>query len=115
MIHQFCRVGESAMIGGGARISRDVAPFCLAAERNALIGLNIVGIRRRGVARGAVREIKQAFRALNTPVGNLRELAASALLSGDFKSAEARGFLEFFRTGGGRGFARPRRGLEPDE
>ena len=47
VIHQFCRVGESVMIGGGARISRDVAPFTLATERNAMIGLNLVGLRRR--------------------------------------------------------------------
>ncbi len=48
VIHQFCRIGESAMIGGGARISRDVAPYTLATERNAMIGLNFVGLRRRG-------------------------------------------------------------------
>jgi UDP-N-acetylglucosamine acyltransferase len=108
VIHQFCRIGESAMIGGGARISRDIAPFAMATERNALIGLNVVGLRRRGLKREALDEIKRAFRALNTPVGNLRQIAAQALQRGEFASAEARSLLEFFQSGR-RGFARPRR------
>jgi UDP-N-acetylglucosamine acyltransferase len=114
VIHQFCRIGEGVMIGGGARISRDIAPFSLATERNAVIGLNIVGLRRRGLTREVVDEIKRAFRALNTPVGNLREIAASTLQRGTFASAEARSFLEFFQ-GGRRGFARARGRLAADE
>jgi UDP-N-acetylglucosamine acyltransferase len=114
VIHQFCRIGEGVMIGGGARISRDVAPFSLATERNAVIGLNIVGLRRLGLTREVVDEIKRAFRALNTPVGNLREIAASTLQRGTFASAEARSFLEFFQ-GGRRGFARTRGRLAADE
>jgi UDP-N-acetylglucosamine acyltransferase len=108
VVHQFCRIGEGAMIGGGARISRDIAPFCLAAERNAISGLNVVGLRRRGLKREAFREIKQAFGVIGTPVGNPRELATEALLRGGFNSPEARIFLEFFQ-GGRRGFARARR------
>ena len=114
VIHQFCRIGEGAMIGGGARISRDIAPFCLATERNAVIGLNVVGLRRRGLPRDVLQEIKRAFRALNTPVGNLRAMAAAALQHGSYSSAEARSLLEFFQ-GGRRGFARPRRGGAGDE
>ena len=108
VIHQFCRIGEGAMIGGGARISRDIPPFSLATERNALIGLNVVGLRRRGLTRETFDEIKRAFRALHVPVGNLREIAISTLQRGEFSSSEARAFLEFFQ-GGRRGFARSRR------
>jgi UDP-N-acetylglucosamine acyltransferase len=109
VIHQFCRIGEGVMIGGGARISRDVAPFTLATERNALVGLNVVGLRRRGLDRKVFSEIKRAFRALDTPVGDLRALASAALQSGDFASPEAQSFLRFFE-GGRRGFARTHRG-----
>jgi len=111
VIHQFCRIGEGAMIGGGARISRDIPPFSLATERNALIGLNVVGLRRRGLARATLDEIKRAFRAMHVPVGNLRDIAKSTLLQGGFSSSEARTFLEFFQ-GGRRGFARPRQDAE---
>ncbi len=107
VIHQFCRIGEGAMIGGGARISLDIAPFCMATERNSVIGLNVVGLRRRGLTPPVMDEIKRAFRALSAPVGNLREIAASTLQQGTFISAEARSLLEFFQAGR-RGFARPR-------
>jgi UDP-N-acetylglucosamine acyltransferase len=109
VIHQFCRIGESVMIGGGARISGDVAPFCMATERNTLIGLNLVGMRRRGIKKDAFNEIKRAWHVLNEPVGNLRDIAAAALQTEEFTSAEARTFLEFY-AGGKRGFARTRRG-----
>ncbi len=109
VIHQFCRIGEGVMIGGGARISNDVAPFCMATERNALIGLNVVGLRRRGISRDVFQELKRVFHALDQPVGNLREIAAAVLKTGEFHSAEAQSFLEFF-AGGRRGFVRSRRG-----
>ena len=114
VVHQFCRIGESVMVGGGARISRDIAPFTLVTERNALIGLNVVGLRRRGFKRDVIEEIKRAYRALDAPVGNLRELAAAQLASGAFTSPEARAFLDFYRRGR-RGFARSRRQLPEDE
>jgi UDP-N-acetylglucosamine acyltransferase len=114
VIHQFCRIGESAMIGGGARISRDIAPFCLATERNRVIGLNSVGLRRRGFSREVIDEIRRALRMVSTAVGNPRQLAAAALEGGGFSSGEARSFLAFF-AGGRRGFARHRRGVTADE
>jgi UDP-N-acetylglucosamine acyltransferase len=113
VIHQFCRIGEGVMIGGGARISLDIAPFCMATERNAVVGLNVVGLRRRGLTPAVMNEIKRAFRALCVPVGNLREIAAQTLQQGTFISAEARSLLEFFQSGK-RGFARPGQGNAGD-
>lgn len=104
-IHQFCRIGEGAMIGGGARISRDVPPFCMVTERNTLIGLNLVGLRRRGINRQVMAELKRAYHALSAPVGNLREIAAAMLKRSEVCSAEARKFLQFFE-GGRRQFVR---------
>ena len=111
-IHQFVRIGESAMLGGLARITRDVPPFTMAAERDELVGLNVVGLRRRGFKAPVVAELKEAFRTVCRPTGNPRELAAAALAGGAFASAEARRFLEFF-AGGRRGFLRTR-GIAPD-
>ncbi|MBS0374311.1 MAG: acyl-ACP--UDP-N-acetylglucosamine O-acyltransferase [Proteobacteria bacterium] len=106
-IHQFVRIGEGAMVGGLARITRDVPPFSMAAERDELVGLNVVGLRRRGLQAATLAEVKAAFRAACAPVGRPRELAAAALAGGGFASAEARRFLEFF-AGGRRGFLRTR-------
>ena len=114
-IHQYTRVGEGCMIGGLARISLNVPPFVMVAERDEVIGLNTVGLRRRGFAREAIRELKDAFRKVYFTPGNIREIAATVLASGTFRTPEALRFLEFFNTGR-RGFARPRReGMIEDE
>lgn len=107
-VHQFTRIGEGAMISGLARVTRDVAPFTMVAERDEVIGLNLVGLRRRGVPRESVVELKGAFREVYFTPGNIRDGAARALERGTYRTAEARGFLEFFTTGK-RGFARARR------
>jgi UDP-N-acetylglucosamine acyltransferase len=112
--HQFCRIGEGAMVGGLARISLDVPPFTMVAERNGLIGLNLVGLRRRGVRGTALAELKRALGHVCRAAGNPRELAEQALASGDYPSAEAQRFLAFF-LGGRRGFARPRGGADDDD
>ncbi len=108
VIHQFCLIGESAMIGGGARISLDVPAFTLVTERDGLIGLNLVGIRRRGLPRTAVRELKEAFRAIYNAQGSVRDHARAALAAGTFSEPAARQFLATF-VDGTRGCCRPRR------
>lgn len=105
-LHQFIRIGESAMVAGLARVTLDVPPFAMVAERDEIIGLNLVGLKRRGFPRETMRELKDAFRGVYFASGNIRTVAAG-LLPAAF-SPEARRFLEFF-GGGKRGFARARR------
>ena len=107
-VHQFVRIGESVMIGGLARITRDLAPYTIVAERDEVSGLNLVGLKRRGFARETIRELKEAFRAVYLEAGDIRQLAAAAQAGGLVKSVEATRFLEFF-SDGKRGFARPER------
>ena len=114
VIHQFCRIGDGVMIGGGARISLDVAPFLMATERNRIVGLNRVGLRRSGLPRATLDEIKRASGLLEAGVGNLRELARDMLRECSFQSLEARGFLQFF-IDGRRGFARSRRATRTEQ
>jgi len=106
--HQFTRIGEMAMIGGIARVTRDIAPFLLMGERDEVSGLNLVGLKRRGVDREAIVELKNAFRDVFLETGNIRQLAAEALASGKFVTNEAQRFLAFFSEGK-RGFARPKK------
>lgn len=115
-VHQFCRIGELCMVAGLARIALDLAPFTMSAERNEVIGLNLVGLRRRGVPREVVAELKAAFAAVysNKGSGNLRENAAAAVAGGAFSSATAQSFLAFF-SDGKRGFARLRRAGREDD
>jgi UDP-N-acetylglucosamine acyltransferase len=106
-IHQFVRVGEGAMVGGNASISRDVPPFTIVAERNALYGLNVVGLRRRKFDSAQVAQLKRAFRAVYGDVGDLRARAREAILAIE-GGVLATPFLAFFE-GGKRGFVRLRR------
>lgn len=106
--HQFVRVGQGTIVGGLSRITLDLPPFTMVAERDDVSGLNLVGLRRRGVSREGIAELKEAFRTVYSTTGNIREIAAKALASGRFPGAETRKFLEFF-AGGQRGFARARR------
>lgn len=103
-IHQFCRVGESAMVSGLSRISRDVAPFLMVAERDEVPGFNLVGLKRRKFSRESIMEIKECY--LRVFAGGDPRKPAATLLAAGVRSAEARRFLEFF-TGGTRGFVRP--------
>ena len=61
-LHQHARVGESVMAAGGARLSLDAPPFSMVAgDRARLVGLNSVGLRRRGFAPETCSQIKHAF------------------------------------------------------
>jgi len=107
-IHQFCRIGESVMVAGHASITRDVPHFTMVAERDDVIGFNVVGLKRRGFSRVAIAELKAAFQDVYFTPGNIRDVAAQRLAAGTFETAEAKRFLEFF-AGGKRSFARARR------
>lgn len=64
-VHQFARIGESAMVAALSGATKDVPPFSLVAgERAHVVGLNTVGLRRRGFSPESLRQIKHAFHLL---------------------------------------------------
>jgi UDP-N-acetylglucosamine acyltransferase len=102
------------MVAGHASITRDVPHFTMVAERDEVIGFNVIGLKRRGFSRAAIAELKAAFKDVYYTPGNIREVAAQRLAANAFETAEARRFLEFF-AGGKRSFARARRVAAEDE
>ena len=106
-VHQFCRIGGGSLTSGNAVITEDVPPDGLAHGRNELAGLNLVGLRRRGVPAEAIAELKRAYHAVYQPGQGCAALAQAELAGATYRTAEARAFLEFF-LGGKRGrFVQP--------
>jgi len=82
-IHQFCKIGNSAMLGGGSIVVQDIPPFCVSeGNRATLRGLNINGLRRRMENRSDIDEIKKAYKKLfdsNLPMQDVaKELLESS-------------------------------------
>jgi UDP-N-acetylglucosamine acyltransferase len=64
-IHQFVRIGESAIVGAGSMVSQDVPPFCNATgDRATLHGLNSIGLKRRGLSAADQQALKRAYRIM---------------------------------------------------
>lgn len=78
-VHQFCRIGELVMLGGGCIPTTDIPPFCTAvgARPAVLKGLNTVGLRRAGVPAESRRALKTAYRTLFLSRGPFAERLAA--------------------------------------
>lgn len=64
-IHQFCRVGRHAMVGGQAHLSQDVAPYVTVdGVTSQIVGLNLIGLRRHGFSEGEIAQLKEAYRVV---------------------------------------------------
>lgn len=64
LIHQFVRIGEYAMIGGGTKVTMDLPPFFTCAHENECAAVNVVGLRRAGFTREEITEVREAYRLL---------------------------------------------------
>lgn len=73
-VHQFGRVGQGAIIGGLAAVTRDVIPYGSAWGNHAqLHGLNLIGLKRKGYDKTAIRRLLAAYRALFEGSGTFAE------------------------------------------
>ncbi|MBN2483923.1 MAG: acyl-ACP--UDP-N-acetylglucosamine O-acyltransferase [Candidatus Omnitrophica bacterium] len=64
VVHQFVRIGKSAMVGGLSRINQDVPPFMMVIGDSRVWGLNLVGLKRRGYRKEEIANIRKAFNIL---------------------------------------------------
>jgi UDP-N-acetylglucosamine acyltransferase len=73
-VHQFCRIGRHAIIGGMSGVENDVIPYgSVQGDRARLGGLNIVGMKRRGVGRDDIHTLRTAYRLLFAQEGTMVE------------------------------------------
>jgi UDP-N-acetylglucosamine acyltransferase len=101
VFHQHIRVGQLAICQGASAFSKDVPPFTIAAERNGVAGLNVVGLRRAGLTTAERVEVKSAFTLLYRSGFNVRQALATAREQhwGEHGSA----FWDFIEASGKRG------------
>ena len=65
-VHQFCRIGKHAFVGGFTVVIQDVLPFCRVAGMRPVLfyGLNTIGLRRRGFSRERISALKEIFKII---------------------------------------------------
>jgi UDP-N-acetylglucosamine acyltransferase len=106
-VHQFCRIGTLAMVGGLARVVQDVPPFMLVdGISGCIVGLNLVGLRRNGFTSEQVAEIKRAYRVVYRH--GLKWADVLQTLAEQFSGAPVSTLYQFL-SGGTRGFVQERR------
>ncbi|MHA3770896.1 acyl-ACP--UDP-N-acetylglucosamine O-acyltransferase [Verrucomicrobiota bacterium sgz303538] len=101
VFHQHIRVGRLAIAQGASAFSKDIPPFTLAAERNTVVGLNVIGLKRAGFTSEQRREVKAAFNLLYRSGLNIRQAIETA---GERTwGNEAAAFLDFVAAAKKRG------------
>jgi UDP-N-acetylglucosamine acyltransferase len=103
-VHQFVRIGKGAIIGALTMVANDVIPYgMVAGERGKLRGLNIIGLKRRGLSKSAIAEIKLHFDNLFAGKKSLRE-NAKLMSNKDFHNLEINEILNFVLEHSDRSF-----------
>jgi UDP-N-acetylglucosamine acyltransferase len=106
-IHQFVRIGKGAIIGAVTMVTNDVIPYGLVqAQRGVLDGLNLVGLKRRGVPRSDITALRAAFQMLAKGEGTFQDRAER--LSKETDSAYVNEIVAFVMGDTDRSFLTPR-------
>lgn len=95
-IHQMVRVGRGAMVGGLAGVTNDVPPFGNVFGLPArLVGMNVIGLRRRGFSRESLHQLRLAYRMLYRDPGTFAErlVLVEERFAGDALVTEVLAFL----------------------
>ncbi len=105
-VHQFCRIGKHAYIGGGTTITQDVLPYSLTSVKreNHAYGLNKVGLERRGFTPEQMKELRSAYRLLLAAKKNTSQALAELKQSlAEGKASEHIAYLVQFIEAAERG------------
>ncbi|HEX4410547.1 MAG TPA: acyl-ACP--UDP-N-acetylglucosamine O-acyltransferase [Xanthobacteraceae bacterium] len=107
-IHQFVRIGEGVMMAGMSAARDDIIPFGFAlGQTGALVGLNVVGMRRRGATKAQLHAVRRAYRSLFFVEGRIAERIDA--VEREFADDPMVGkMIAFIRAGGKRPLMRPR-------
>src|SRR2546430_5842739 len=112
VFHQFMHVGRLAIAQGASAFGKNIPPFVLAAERNCVFGLNVVGLRRAGFSAQDRDEIKAAFKLIYASELNISQALDKAKKM-KFGAA-AQEFLDFVANAKKRGICPLKRGADEE-
>jgi UDP-N-acetylglucosamine acyltransferase len=109
-VHQHVRIGQHAMVGGMTGVEGDVIPYgMVVGDRARLVGLNLVGLKRRGFSRDEIHSLRAAYRMLFAAEGTLAErLDDVTELFG--KVSVVMDIVEFIRADANRPICQPKNG-----
>ncbi len=97
-IHQFVRVGDYAFIGGKSVVVKDIPPYVLASgDRAALHGLNQVGLKRRGITKETLKQLKKTYRLLFR-IGLTQNEAIERVAAEVESEPEVEAFVDFIKS-----------------
>jgi UDP-N-acetylglucosamine acyltransferase len=106
-VHQWVRIGRGAIIGAVTMVANDVIPYGLVqAPRGELDGLNLVGLKRRGVDRAEITALRAAYQMLAQGEGTFLDRARK--LSGETDSDHVREIADFILSASDRSFLTPK-------
>ncbi len=108
-VHQFVRIGRGAIIGAVTMVTNDVIPYGLVqAPRGGLDGLNLVGLKRRGVPRADITALRAAFQMLAQGEGAFQDRARR--LGEEAESEYVRHIVDFVAAASDRSYLTPGQG-----
>jgi UDP-N-acetylglucosamine acyltransferase len=110
--HQFMHIGRLVMVQGSSAFGKDLPPFVVAAERNCVFGLNVIGMRRAGFSATERDEIKSAFKLVYLSGLNISQALEKAATM-EFRGP-AREFLDFVANAKKRSICPLKRGINEE-
>jgi len=106
-VHQFVRIGRGAIIGAVTMVTNDVIPYGLVqSPRGELDGLNLVGLKRRGVERSEITALRAAYQMLAQGEGTFLDRARR--LADETDSVHVRELTDFILSASDRSFLTPK-------
>jgi UDP-N-acetylglucosamine acyltransferase len=99
-VHQFCRVGRHAFIGGYSVVTKDALPFArtVGSRPARIFGVNTIGLMRRGIPQDVITKLKRSFRYLLQSKLNTTNALQQIERDRSLACAEVQYLLEFIRT-----------------
>ncbi len=104
-IHQFVEIGQHVMVSGGSLVRKDIPPYTKAArEPLSFVGINSIGLRRRGFSSEKINEIQDIYRILYVRGYNTSQ--ALSIIEAEFKATPERDEILSFIRKSDRGIMR---------